>query len=392
MNERQQQKPNDQCLDMGLLVYLRDGELTTDESAKARAHLALCPDCAADERGVINSGREVYELLAALGPPVNKIPDTITALVTMQDRIDAQNRHEESHAVVSSAAQSKIPLLQARKSRHKKRWLVVAVAAALVALLALPNASVLAGQFLALFSVQQFQPVPVDPQNFRNGIGEDLQSFGDVSLQSPDQSSIQQPTQAQVEQYLSFKLLLPGQLPPGIGHTVQFTLIDSIHGTFTFRAAQARAYLAKTGQSHVSIPPQLDGATYTITSAPGVIINYGNGGKPFYIGEIPSPIIQATGKASLKDLRDFALSLPKLLPEVRLLLQDVNLNSGVVPLPIPPQIQAQQVAIHGAPGVLMVDSSLAVGAVIWQTHGIIYVVAGATSSDAQLLDSANSLH
>jgi hypothetical protein len=33
-----------------------------------------------------------------------------------------------------------------------------------------------------------------------------------------------------------------------------------------------------------------------------------------------------------------------------------------------------------------------VGAAIWQTHGIIYVVAGATSSDTQLLDIANSLH
>ena len=97
-------------------------------------------------------------------------------------------------------------------------------------------------------------------------------------------------------------------------------------------------------------------------------------------------------KQIVKDLRDFVLSLPKLSPEVRLLLQDVNLNSGVVPLPIPPQVQAQQVTTHGVPGVLMVDSSMSLGAVIWQTRGIIYVVAGATSSSTQLLDSANSLH
>ena len=414
MNELQPQKYNDPCLDMGLLVSLRDGELTAEEIEQAQAHLAMCPDCAADERSMRTASQEVYNLLTVLGPSPHEIPETELALSALQARLDVQNRHEESHAVVSSAAQSKIPLLQARKPWHKRRWLVAAVAAALVGLLVLPNAGVLANQFLALFSVQQFQPVSVDPQNFRNGIGEDLQSFGDVSINSGNLSDIQHPTQAQVEQYLNFKLLLPSHLPPGVGHAVQFTFIDRADGTFTFNAAKARAYLAQTGQSSVSIPPQLDGATFTITLSPGVIINYGNqcqrqdqslsasssnraalgcsGDKLFYIGEIPSPVIRATGKASLEDLRNFVLSLPKLSPGARLLLQDINLHSGVVPLPIPPQIQAQQVMTHGARGVLMVDSSLSLGAVIWQTRGIIYVVAGATSDSAQLLDSANSLH
>jgi hypothetical protein len=414
MNELQPQKYNDSCLDMGLLVSLRDEELTTEETEQAQAHLAMCPDCAADQRSVQTASQEVYDLLTILGPSPHEIPETKLALSALQARLDVQNRREESHAAVSSPTHSKIRFFQARKPRHKRRWLVAAVAAALVALLVLTNAGALASQFLALFSVQQFQPVSVDPQTFRNGIGEDLQSFGDVTINSGNLDSIQHPTQAQVEQSLNFKLLLPGQLPPGVGHAMQFTLIDSANGTFAFNASKARAYLAQTGQSSVSIPSQLDGATYTITLAAGVIINYGNkcqqqdqstsgsssniaalgcsGGKPFYIGEIPSPVIQATGKASLKDLLDFVLSLPKLSPGARLLLQDVNLTNGVVPLPIPPQIQAQQVTTHGAPGVLMTDPSLSLGAVIWQTRGIIYVTAGATSDSAQLLDSANSLH
>ncbi len=404
MNELQPQKHSDPCLDAGLLVSLRDEELTSEEMEQIKAHLAACPDCAADERGMRATSKELYDVLTLLGPSPHEVPDTKLALSALQARLDAQNRHEESHerpggdkprpyilqGIHYSAHDSS--LLQERKTRHTRRWLVAAIAAALIALLVLPNARVLASQFLALFTVQQFQPVSVDPQNFRNGIGEDLQKFGDVSFNYPDQSSIQHPTQAQVEQKLSFKLLLPGQLPQGTSHAAQFTLIDSVNGTFTFRTAQARAYLAQTGQSNVTIPAQMDGATYTFTSTPGVIIHYGSGDKPFYIGEIPSPVIQATGKASLKDLRDFVLSLPKLSPEVSLLLRDVNLDSGVVPLPIPPQIQAQQVTIQGAPGVLMADSSLSVGAAIWQTHGIIYIVAGVTSNDAQLLDIANSLH
>jgi hypothetical protein len=415
MNELQPQKYNDSCLDTGLLVSLRDGELTAEEIEQAQAHLALCPDCAADERSVRTASREVYDLLAILGPSQHEIPETKLALSALQARLDVQNRRRESHATVPSPVKSKIRFFQAGRSQYRGRWWIVAIAAALVALLMLPNAGALASQFLALFSVQQFQPVSIDPQTFRNGIGEDLRSFGDLNgYPYGNPSSVQHPTQAQVEQSLNFRLLLPSHLPPGVGHAMQFTLFDREEDTFTFNAAKARAYLAQTGQSSVSIPPQLDGATFTITLSPGVIIDYGNqcqqqgqnasasssdraalgcsGGKLFYIGEIPSPVIRATGKASLEDLRNFVLSLPKLSPGARLLLQNVNLNSGVVPLPIPPQIQAQQVKIQGVQGVLMTDSSMSLGAVIWQTHGIIYGTAGATSDSAQLLDSANSLH
>src|SRR5229473_2715926 len=83
MNERQQAM-NNQCLDMGLLVSLRDDELTADETAQARAHLALCPDCAADERGVANASQEVYNLLADLGLQASEMPDTAGAFASMQ--------------------------------------------------------------------------------------------------------------------------------------------------------------------------------------------------------------------------------------------------------------------------------------------------------------------
>jgi hypothetical protein len=400
MNELQPQKYNDACLDSGQLVSLRDGELTPEETEQALAHLALCPDCASDERGMRAASQEVYDLLTVLDASPLEIPETKLAFSALQTRLDIQNRREKSHAAVPPAAHSKMSFFQVRKPQHPGRWWIVVAAAALIALIVLPNAGALANQFLSLFSVQQFQPVSIDPQSFRNGIGEDLQNFGDVNINPGNVDGIQNPTQSQVEKSLNFKLLLPGYLPPGVGHAMQFSLINSASGTFIFNAARARTYLAKTGQGNVVIPTQLDGATFTITLTPGVIINYGNqcqgqnqcsGGKQFFIGEIPSPVILATGKASLKDLRDFALSLPKLAPEARLLLQDVNLDSGVVPLPIPPQVQAQQIMTHGVQGVLMTDTSLSLGAVIWQTHGIIYAVAGATSSSAQLLECANSL-
>jgi hypothetical protein len=66
-------------------------------------------------------------------------------------------------------------------------------------------------------------------------------------------------------------------------------------------------------------------------------------------------------------------------------------SRGIVPLPIPSEFQTQQVTVHGAQGVLLVDDSLKAGGEIWQTSGIIYMIATTTTSGAEIQDTANSL-
>lgn len=412
MNELQPQEYRNTCLDRGLLVSLRDGELADVEARQAQAHLAECPDCIADERSMQSDSKEIYDLLGALGPAGAELPDSSAALSAFRGRLLVKRAEEHSDRAAGGTLR---PYLTRPVHRGRRRWTLAAAAAILLALIVMTtHVDALAGQFLGLFQPQTFQPVSVNLQTFRNGVGEDLQNFGHLDINAPDLSSITHPTEAQAQQYLSFKLLVPDYVPKGVGKATQFSLVESSEATFTFNAGQARAYLAQTGQGSVTIPPALDGATYTITVGAGVVINYGthcqaqsqnvngfnlgtaalgcSGGMPFYVAEIPSPVIRATGTASLEDLRSFLLSLPRLNSSARVLLQDVNLATGVVPLPIPPQIQAQTVTTHGAQGVLMVDSSLSVSALLWQTGGIVYVVAGATTDGTAIMDSANSLH
>ncbi len=393
------QQPADNCLDAGLLVSLRDGELTADETAQAIAHLAVCPDCAADERNLNNNSREVFALLTTLGPLSSELPEPKAAFSAMQARLNPVNHREEISEVLPKGR-----LFPRNKRRYA--WLTAAVAAVLIALLLLPDASVLANEFLALFRVEHFQPVTVDPQTLGKELVSEFQNFTDVQLpsHSNNQSNL---TQVQVQKLIHFPLLLPSSLPSGVGHVMQFNLISGGRAVFTFNAAKARAYLARTGQSSVTIPPQLDGSAFSITINPGVMVNYFNscqpssssqktslqcsGGKTFSVVEIPSPVVQATGKASLKDLRDFLLSLPKQSSQMRNLLQQIDLNTGTVPLPIPSEVNAQQVTTHGTSGILLADKSMSLALVLWQTQGIVYVVAAATNNSTQLLDTANSL-
>jgi hypothetical protein len=285
-----------------------------------------------------------------------------------------------------------------------------AVAAALITLLVLPNAGVLANQFLSLFQVKQFQPVSVNPQDLNNSFLRDLQSFGKINYQASNDTGriLQNQTEAQVRSAVHFSLLLPDHLPTGVSTTPQFVLFQGGQASFTFDAAKVRAYLTQKGYNNVTIPVNLNGSTYSITMATGAIATYpavGCQGQvasdkarsaacafSTVVAEIPSPVIRASSSsASLKDLRDFFLSLPGQANDVRTLIQQVDVTNGVVPLPIPPQVHAQQVTTHGTSGVLLTEQSLKVGAVLWQAQGIIYLVATQTGDSTALLATTNSL-
>src|SRR2546423_7269031 len=116
------QQPADNCLDAGRLASLRDGDLTDDEKAQAIAHLAICPDCAADERSLNNNSREVYALLTALGPLGSEVPEPAAAFSVMQTQLKPASPREDISEPLSKG--------QGRLfSRNKRRyaWLTAAV-------------------------------------------------------------------------------------------------------------------------------------------------------------------------------------------------------------------------------------------------------------------------
>src|SRR5581483_1251420 len=365
-----------------------------------------------DEEGLdADLSQETYDLLATLAPAPGEASQPSVAFAKLQAKLKTQ-RYREVASLSPLPVQEGQVLTRSGKRRSRSRWIMAAVAAALALLLILPNANVLAQQFFSLFRVQQFQPVTINPQQVNRNLVLDLASFGDTQLQSD--SSIdypRNPTPAEVEQYTHFSFLLPKRLPDGVGNTVNFSIIHAEHATFAFNMTKARAYLKKIGDDAIAIPAQLEGATYTITLSPGAIANYTNCaagdtqganaaksdavqckvGSQFSLVEIPAPTIDSTGKASINDLRDFMLSLPHLPAPVRDLLSHVDVQSGTVPVPMPPQADSQNVTVRGAQGVLVSDQSLGESILLWQTHNMVYVITAHSSNRAQLVAAANSL-
>lgn len=402
MNEQLPHEQKNRCLDSGLLLRLRDGELNTREQAQALSHIAGCADCNADARNIHVGGEEVYQLLSTLDAPAHEMPVTATALKAIQARIAKEERQDSIYLVPLDGQTSPyaVPL---KKRQQRYRWAIAAVVAALITALVLPNAGAIAIAFLSLFQVQQFKPVTLDANRASQQVFSAISNFADVNTTGGDNLHLTNVTRQEAQKHVKFPLLLPTHLPAGVSTTVQYDIFGGATGTFTFDTAKAKAYMKQIGDGNIPIPSQLNGAIYTINVSPGILVTYGNQcqkdsasscstQKRLMLGEIPSPVVQGDNASSLSVLRTFMLSLPHLPPDVHNLWQNTDLSTGTIPVPMPTtQTSAQSVTINGGSGILLTDDSLKYGGVLWQAKGIVYGILTNTSDKQAIMDTANSL-
>ncbi|HEY0752821.1 MAG TPA: hypothetical protein VGD98_02485 [Ktedonobacteraceae bacterium] len=303
---------------------------------------------------------------------------------------------------------------QARANRRPpaRKWrqsrMAALVAAILLAILIVPALSAFAPQFLALFSPQQFVGVSSNtfqnPNLVMNTLDSFLQEIGTNTILDYNGQRLATPIldQRLAEAKIHFHIQLPAILADGAGTTPQFSVTPGEQQQFTFEAAKARGYLQSTQQTNIALPAQLDGATFKITLNSGVLVTYYqhckltgttptcSGGTPFGVTEIPNPTLQAENGASLSDLRSFLLSLPKLPASIHTLLQNVDLTSGVVPIPLPKGVSSAQTTVKGVRALLVTSSGG--GGIIWESQNIVYILLTTQASGSQLQAMANSLH
>ncbi|WP_052888412.1 hypothetical protein [Thermogemmatispora carboxidivorans] len=285
--------------------------------------------------------------------------------------------------------------------RHS--WMVIAAAVLLVVLFVVSSSTGLAATLLSFFSVQRFQPVTVSQQAIQASQLPQLRDLGEVQAPPELLRPQRNLTRAEAERLAGFTLKLPTTLPASFsGKQPVFDMLEGGQATFTFRAASARAYLARVGHATTAIPAQLDGATFVIHVSRIVEAHYvSSGGKVLVIVQTPSPTIEATGKASLEDLRAFLLSLPGLPPSLVQQLRQIDLSSGTVPIPVLTGMSSETVTVQGQSGLLLTSNQLEsstkmtdlpVGeAVLWQAQGRVYLLGESSHDRSELLAVANSL-
>jgi len=292
------------------------------------------------------------------------------------------------------------------------------VAAALVvALLVVTPVRGLAAQFLAVFRVQDVQPINID--NLNQPLP-DLSQLGDMSPSAREMrlQPIQAASLSAASGQAGFGVRVPGQLPSGLPK--QPTVMAVTNGAsmnFPFRAQKARQYLDSTGHKDVKLPDRFDGATLHLQVFPAVSLGYlpggtsladvqraasaeKAGGKPdasavnalmngngLLIMESKSPELQVSG-VSADELRDFLLSLP--IPDsTKTQLRAIGDWKNTLPVPVAPGSNLHKVTVQGAPGVA--GRNGAANMVLWVSNGMVYVAAGPKLDESALLAVASSM-
>jgi anti-sigma factor RsiW len=91
MNEQQQARKNNGCLEAGQLIAWLDGALTQQEANEVMAHLATCARCTAEERVLRSEKQRVFDLLSRLDPLPTANARSAAAFARFRTRLYAQN-------------------------------------------------------------------------------------------------------------------------------------------------------------------------------------------------------------------------------------------------------------------------------------------------------------
>jgi hypothetical protein len=395
------------CPDLGALRASLDAP--DDAPAPARDHARTCATC----RDVLAELQRNAELAApAIAVTAPDAPPSAAAVEAALTRLE-QRRSRLAAASAASAAATAValappaeaapagpapPAAAARSRRRGRpaRWSARArgVAAALVAavvltgLVATPGGRAAASSFLAQFRSQRFQVVALDPSQATEvgGVLAGLVETGVFRADPTAKLDLAEPEQVrdlgEAGRLAGFPVqaLDPSVVPAGVGDTPGRILVTRARDLrVTFDRDRALDYLRRHGRPDLQVPEHYDGTQLVVRVPAAVVQQYlgRDGGPRLLVGKAGTVGLDTDGGATLEELRDLALRLPGLPPEVVRQLRDIDDWRNTLPLPVPAgQVQWRDATVQGAEAVGFADPNGRLHALLWQRDGNIWGVAG----------------
>lgn len=284
----------------------------------------------------------------------------------------------------------------ALRDRGRTRTVAVAATVAgLAAALTLTPIGSLAQSLLTIFEPQQVAPLAVTTTDLR-GLP-NLQRYGDL-VQSSNTQTVHVVGASAAASVAGIAVRTPSILPPGVPTTARYDVMSLTSASFTFSAVKAAAAAASLHKTLPPMPSGLDGARLRATAGPAVVAVYGDTsniatllGSVVVIVQAKAPIVTSTG-ATVTQIEDYLLAQPGVSPSLAASIRAIGNPQSTLPIPIPIDMATSQpITVQGVQGVVVGDNTGLGAAIIWQKDGIIYGVAGTTTTP-QLLAVANSLH
>lgn len=299
-------------------------------------------------------------------------------------------------------------------------------------------ASGAASSLIKIFEPDNFVAFPINLSSLSSI--PDLSGFGSTRvLKAPAVTTTA--SQASAASDTGLQLLTPGSLPASVKGTITYLAITQGAGSFTFNEATAAGTVNKLGKALPPLPRGLDGSSLTLQAGPAVVEIVGGSGNGLLgaigaarhsgttvggptasgtghlgapgapggssrrhgilraLGGVPqlvivqmkAPVLYSDGP-SVTQYEDALLSMPGVPPSVAAEIRSLGNLSSTLPIPIPTSLASSSAAdINGSPGLVIGDTTGIASAVIWQSHGLVYAVAGALT-DNQVVAIARSMN
>lgn len=272
-------------------------------------------------------------------------------------------------------------------------------AAAVLALVLLPEVRAGAQAFLELFRVRNFVAVNVDAERLkaldRDGVNP-LSMVGEHVSTSPPEPPLGFDDPARAFLAAGYGSNLPASLPDGI-HADSAVVIGAREGELRIEARKLNELLTTLGIHDVAIPPALDGSRIGMRTPRAVAVRYDDDkGRPVArLVQAPHPELSLPAGLERAKLAEIALRVAGLGPdEARRFADRIDWNSTIL-VPVPTgECTFREVEVKGRKA-LLIESKAREGGkqgrvLLWSDDERVYALAG-TLGDPSMLLMAGSL-
>jgi hypothetical protein len=275
-----------------------------------------------------------------------------------------------------------------RNNRRVQRVLAgIGAAALLIGLVAWTPVGALASEFLALFRVEKFVAVGVNPEQVDKlaKVLEQNNFFGEREVLEQAAEPVQVASLDEATQLVGFR---PRQAAEGFGAPAEILVNSRTTMRFTPDVDALREIFTEVGLDPALVPENIDGKPFDITIPAGVAQDYRNTDAltAFTLAEMPSPTVAVPEGVDIKALGVTMLQLLGLPPqEAERMSNTIDWTTTLV-LPIPTNMLSnmQEVGVRGSSGLMFwndPDQSDHGAIVIWQEGGHLYVASGPGTGD-----------
>lgn len=368
-------------LDLGLMRAFTEGTVTPEQAQGIPEHLSECIGCRATLAQLKEREASVRSALEELQDLPSGPDDLARGWAAFERRRDGALTPRRSWSAV-------------------KAWWVAAGMglAACVLLLSIGSTRGWAQQFLAIFRVEHFTVLEVNPE-VGNSFQNNQMLNQAISRMLSDQVKVTQqpqpPRPLAGEQEARTSAGFAVRFLPGLTAT-KLTLESGAAAQFTLSRDRLQTILDEAGRSDLQMPASVDGAVVSFRISPGVMATYDQclngqltpmGNTPcITLMQVPSPVVSAPQGFNPAQLAQVGLQfLGMTEKDAADFTRTVDWTSTLVLPVMPGSVTYKQIPVGGAEGVLLRHAG-STGSdrytLTWVSNGIVTVIESYGDDDA----------